>query len=137
MRVPFLVVLAFVVAAPAWGADEPSGCDKFKWPVERERAVLTAPDRVRLASGIELSSLPSTGIILALGATAEAKLPSPPERAPKEGTLRASRLQRPAAGWHVPSAFPAAVGSMSYRMDKHSSLRLSVVQPTAAAFAKP
>ena len=25
------------------GGGEPSGCDKFKWPIERERAALTAP----------------------------------------------------------------------------------------------
>ena len=37
-------------------AEEPSGCDKFKWNIDRERAALTAPDRVKLASGGELAA---------------------------------------------------------------------------------
>jgi hypothetical protein len=87
MRAPLLIALALFGAAPAWAAEEPSGCDKFKWPIGRERSALTAPDRIKLASGGELAALPSTGIALALRAPAEAKLPSPPERAPKEGTF--------------------------------------------------
>ena len=82
-----LLALALLSAAPAWAAEEPSGCDKFKWPIERERAALTAPDRAKLSSGNELAALPSSGITLALVAPADAKLPTPPERAPKEGTF--------------------------------------------------
>ena len=87
MRKSRLVVLLLLGAAPAWAAEEPSGCDKFKWPIERERAALTAPDRAKLASGNEQAALPSSGITLALVAPADAKLPTPPERAPKEGTF--------------------------------------------------
>ena len=87
MRKSCLVVLLLLGAAPAWAAEEPSGCDKFKWPIEHERAALTAPDRAKLASGGELAALPSSGITLALVAPADAKLPNPPERAPKEGTF--------------------------------------------------
>ena len=68
-------------------AEEPSGCDKFKWPIEHARAALTAPDRVKLASGAELAAIPATGMTFALVAPADAKLPSPPERAPKDGTF--------------------------------------------------
>src|ERR1700726_3664790 len=87
MRAPLLIALVWLGTAPAWAAEEPSGCDKFKWGIERERAALTAPDRVKLVSGGELAALPSTAMTLALRAPAEAKLPSPPERAPKEGTF--------------------------------------------------
>jgi hypothetical protein len=87
MRKSLVVALLLLGAAPAWAAEEPSGCDKFKWPIERERAALTAPDRAKLSSGNELAALPSSGITLALVAPADAKLPSPPERAPKEGTF--------------------------------------------------
>ena len=66
MRTAVLLALALLGAAPAWAAEEPSGCDKFKWPIERERAALTAPDRAKLASGGELAALPSTGVTLAL-----------------------------------------------------------------------
>jgi hypothetical protein len=76
-----------LLCAPAFAAEEPSGCDKFKWPIEHERAALTAPDRMQLPSGSELAAMPAAGFTLALTSPADAKLPSPPERAPKDGTL--------------------------------------------------
>jgi hypothetical protein len=95
-----LFVALVLAAAPAWAAEEPSGCDKFKWPIDRERAALTAPDRAKLASGAELTALPSTGVMLALVTPADAKLPTPPERAPKDGTFAgyASVKATPRAG---------------------------------------
>jgi hypothetical protein len=87
MRAPLLIALMLLGTAPAWAAEEPSGCDKFKWNIDREKAALTAPDRIKLASGGELTALPSTGVTLALRPPADANLPSPPERAPKEGTF--------------------------------------------------
>jgi hypothetical protein len=87
MRGSWSIALALLAAVPAKAAEEPSGCDKFKWSIERERAALTAPDRVKLASGGELTALPSTGMTLGLSAPAEARLPTPPERAPKDGTF--------------------------------------------------
>jgi hypothetical protein len=74
-------------AAPVGAAEEPSGCDKFKWPIDHERAALTGPDRVKLNSGSDVAAMPSTGITLSLVSPADAKLPSPPERAPKDGTM--------------------------------------------------
>jgi len=105
MRAPFLIALALLSTVPALAAEEPSGCDKFKWNIDRERAALTAPDRVKLASGGELAALPSTGVTLALRAPAEAKLPSPPERAPKDGTFAgfASIKSAPKAGVYTVS----------------------------------
>jgi hypothetical protein len=87
MRAPLLIALVLLGTSPAWAAEEPSGCDKFKWNIARERTALTAPDRIKLASGGEFAALPSTGITLTLRAPGEAGLPSPPERAPKEGTF--------------------------------------------------
>jgi len=100
MRASISAALLLCAAFPAFAAEEPSGCDKFKWPIERERAALTAPDRIKLASGGELAALPSTGITLALQPPADAKLPTPPERAPKEGTFAgfASFTTAPKAG---------------------------------------
>ena len=48
---------------------------------------MTAPDRVKLASGADLAAIPATGMTFTLVAPADAKLPSPPERAPKDGTF--------------------------------------------------
>ena len=87
MRAPLLIAFVLLGAVPAWSAEEPSGCDKFKWNIVHERAALTAPDRMKLVSGGELTALPSTGMTLDLSPPAEAKLPTPPERAPKEGTF--------------------------------------------------
>jgi hypothetical protein len=86
MRAPLLLAL-LLLGIPAYAAEEPSGCDKFKWNIDHERVALTAQDRIKLVSGGELSALPSTGMTLALVPPGEAKLPSPPERAPKEGTF--------------------------------------------------
>jgi hypothetical protein len=103
MRVLSLLAALTLGTTSALAADEPSGCDKFKWPIERERAALTAPDRARLTSGSEQAAVPSTGIMLALVAPGEAKLPSPPERAPKEGTFAgfASFKTAPKAGLYT------------------------------------
>jgi hypothetical protein len=103
MRTPLLIALLLLGAAPAWAAEEPSGCDQFKWPIERERAALTAPDRTKLTSGSALASLPSTAMTLVLRAPADAGLPSPPERAPKEGTFAgfASFKTAPKAGLYT------------------------------------
>jgi hypothetical protein len=87
MRILSFLAALSISATSALAAEEPSGCDKFKWPVERERAALTAPDRAKLASGSEQAAIPSSAITLALVAPQEAKLPSPPERAPKDGTF--------------------------------------------------
>lgn len=87
MRVLTLLALLSISTSSAFAAEEPSGCDKFKWPIERDRAALTAPDRAKLASGAEQAAIPSSAVTLGLVAPPEAKLPSPPERAPKDGTF--------------------------------------------------
>src|ERR1700735_4538884 len=105
MQKSLFVALVWLAAAPAVAAEEPSGCDKFKWNIDHERAALTAPDRVKLASGGELAAFPSTGMTLGLSAPAEARLPTPPERAPKEGTFAgfASFKAPPKAGTYTVS----------------------------------
>src|SRR3979490_1755463 len=89
MGSPLLMALLLLGTA-AYAAEEPSGCDKFKWGIERERAALTAPDRIKLASGGELAALPSTGVTLALPPPAEAKLPR--RRSPRQGRARLPAL---------------------------------------------
>lgn len=87
MRTSLFVVSLLLASAPAFAAEEPSGCDKFKWPIDHARAALTAPDRAKLASGSEQAALPPSGITLALVAAGDAQLPTPPQRAPKDGTF--------------------------------------------------
>ena len=83
---PLTLVLTLAACTAALAA-EPSGCDKFKWDIARERAALTAADRQKLTSGAEIAAIPATGIVLELRPAAEAKLPTAPERAPKDGTF--------------------------------------------------
>ena len=79
-------VLATLEAPRAW-AQEPVGCDKFKWDVARERAMLSRADAPKLASGSDLTATLSQAVVLDLQSQADAKLPSPPERAQKPGTF--------------------------------------------------
>ena len=84
MHARLIVALALLSSAPAWAA-EPSGCDKFKWPIDKERAALTSQDRLKTASGNELA-IPAKAV-LELRIPTEAKLPRAPERKPKDGTF--------------------------------------------------
>ena len=84
------VLALLLLSIPAHAAEEPSGSDKFKWYI----------DRSRLTPGAELNVLPASGVILSLAAPAEAKLPTPPERVPEDGTFAgfASFKAAPKAG---------------------------------------
>jgi hypothetical protein len=85
MRMTIIAALAALVAGPAL-AQEPVGCDKFKWPVDREMAALRSSDLKAIASGGDIAALPFAAKIM-LKSPKDAALPTPPERAPKEGTF--------------------------------------------------
>ncbi|MGJ4949311.1 hypothetical protein [Bradyrhizobium sp. HKCCYLS20291] len=80
-------LLLTLCATTATLAAEPSGCDKFKWDIARERAALTATNTPKLDSGADIAALPASSLSLSLRPAADAKLPTPPERAPKDGTF--------------------------------------------------
>ena len=77
-------------------AQEPVGCDKFKWPLDTERATAatapTAEDR-HPAPSVDAPRSPLRQIV-ALVPFADAKLPMPPERAPKSADTFAGFVQR-------------------------------------------
>ena len=123
MRKPLFVALTLLAAAPAMAAEEPSGCDKFKWNIDHARAALTAADRAKLNSGSELTALPATAVTIALVAPADAKLPTPPERAPKDGTF---------AGF---AKFPAVAKAGSYTVSLSNGAWIDLVQD--GHFLKP
>jgi hypothetical protein len=123
MRKYLFVTLTLLAAAPALAAEEPSGCDKFKWNIDHARAALTAPDRVKLNSGSELTALPATGVTISLVAPADARLPTPPERAPKDGTF---------AGF---AKFPAVPKAGSYTISLSNGAWIDLVQD--GHFLKP
>jgi hypothetical protein len=52
------------VALTSAVAQEPVGCDKFKWPVEKEMAALRAANLKAVASGSNVSVIPFAGTVL-------------------------------------------------------------------------
>jgi hypothetical protein len=78
-------VAALFIATQASG-QEPVGCDKFKFPVEREMTALRAPDVKGVASGANVVAVPFAGTARLLPLSA-ANLPKAPERLPKSGTF--------------------------------------------------
>lgn len=84
LHVVILVAASVLCVSQAW-AEEPVGCDKFKWDVTRERAAMTQADAPELASGAGLAEPLPQVVVLKLQSPADVKLPSPPERAPKPG----------------------------------------------------
>jgi hypothetical protein len=92
-----VAIVALLLATPAL-AQEPVGCDKFKWPLDRERALLATA--APIASGADVAQPLAAAVNVTLAPLADAKLPQPPTRAPKQpdsygGFLRVSSLPKP------------------------------------------
>jgi hypothetical protein len=82
MRLLFFIAL--LLATPALAQtpkQEPAGCDKFKWPIDKERALLAKATPAE--SGATMSQ-PAAKIKLAAGTL---KLPQPPSRQSKANTF--------------------------------------------------
>jgi hypothetical protein len=82
VKTAFIVIAACAMATSAF-AQEPVGCDKFKWPLDKERATLNGTDLPKITSGDRVAFPIPFGTIVALVPFADAKLPAPPERTPK------------------------------------------------------
>jgi hypothetical protein len=85
-----MALIAAAIAGPCLAQEsgpepeqEPVGCDKFKWPLDKERATLTGTDLPKLASGASVTWPIPWVTIVTLVPFADAKLPAAPERAPK------------------------------------------------------
>jgi hypothetical protein len=95
VKTALIILAACAMAAPAF-AQEPVGCDKFKWPLDKERATLNGTDLPKVVSGDRVTFPIPFGTIVALVPLADAKLPTPPERAPKSPDTFAGYFQVPA-----------------------------------------
>jgi hypothetical protein len=89
MRRLWLAAVALLMAMPVL-AQEPVGCDKFKWPLDKERALLAAATAA--SSGSEAKPI-DTAVKIALLPYADAKLPVTPERVPKSPDSNAGYLR--------------------------------------------
>jgi hypothetical protein len=92
MRVAIVVILGWLFAAPAH-AQEPVGCDKFKWPLDQERSLLTSGKAAAVASGSSVTSQIPVAVTVNLAPFADAKLAVTPERAPRLPTSFAGFIQ--------------------------------------------
>jgi hypothetical protein len=96
-RICHVLVIVFAMTTGAALAQEPVGCDKFKWPVEKERALLTSAKPV--APGGDVAQPLAAGVKLPLVPIADSKLPMEPSRKPKmaesyAGFIRYAALPR-------------------------------------------
>ena len=91
-----LVIIALCVSTAPALAQEPVGCDKFKWPPDKERATLTGSDLPKLASGSRAQWPLPFATTVTLLPFSEVKLPVAPERAPKSSNTFPGFIQAPA-----------------------------------------
>lgn len=99
----WLVAVALISAPGLAQAQEGSGCDGFKWPLDHERAALVRPDKASLPNGGALTY--DVAMTLELQPLSAAGLPKAPERAPKSPSAFAG---------HFTLAAPAKPGA--YRL---------------------
>ena len=116
MRVLGIVVFVLVSAARQAAAED-TGCDKFAWPLQRERAQFAAPDKVKVVAGAELAALPSAAVILSLQPATQASYLLPPERKPKFENWFGGALR-----------FPAPEKAGSYQVTLSQEAWIDVVQ---------
>jgi len=90
---PTFVLFALCVSAAPALAQEPVGCDKFKWPLDKERATLTGSDLPKLASGSRATWPLPFATMVTLKPFDEVKLPFAPERAPKSNNTFAGFIE--------------------------------------------
>ena len=108
-RVALTVVFGLISTAAF--AQEPVGCDKFKWPLDRERALLTGSSIKTIENGATIDVPTAAAVKVKLVSSADVKLPIAPERAPKassySGFVNMADLKEPgtykitlsAGGW--------------------------------------
>jgi hypothetical protein len=101
------IFLALTVAGASVRAEEPAGCDKFKWPIQREQAALASPDRQTVKEDGVLASGSAAMVLLAPVETVH--FTEAPQRAPAPKTYAAVlKLASPAAGVYTVSLSGAA-----------------------------
>ncbi|HEX4408631.1 MAG TPA: hypothetical protein VH206_07660 [Xanthobacteraceae bacterium] len=112
-----LFAISLCVIATHCLAQELVGCDKFKWPLDKERATLNGTDLPKLVSGASVAWPIPFASIITLVPFADAKLPTPPEQTPKSPVSFAGFIKAPA---------PAKAGS--YKITLSSEGWVDVIQ---------
>ena len=81
MRWIGLVGIALLALPGSVSAED--GCEKFAWPLARERAWVAAQDKASVASGATLAALPKAAIASSLQPAGQVAFELPPERKPR------------------------------------------------------
>ena len=116
MRFFSFVTVVYALVLPAL-AQEPVGCDKFRWSLDKERATLTGTDLPKVASGSEVKWPLPFATMVALVPLIDAKLPITPERSPKSQDTFGGSIQ-----------IGAPVKAGTYRITLSSAGWIDVVQ---------
>jgi hypothetical protein len=92
----FSITAAVLISllAPARAAE--GGCDKFAWPLVRERAWFATKEKPLVTAGQTLAAIPEGAFILRLQPGALATFAMPPERTPKSERWFGGMIRFPA-----------------------------------------
>ncbi|MDE5455449.1 hypothetical protein GWE18_21935 [Bradyrhizobium sp. CSA112] len=95
--VGFAAALIVSVATASAAAD---GCEKFAWPLARDRAAFAAADKTTISAGETLAALPAGALVIRLQPGPQASFAMPPERKPRleqwhGGLVRLPALPKP------------------------------------------
>ena len=110
MRRASFSALAFAVLAWPALAQDVSGCAKFKWPVDRERAAFGTPGLQAIDPGKPLPGIMDPAIVK-LKPVAEAGFERPPGHQPKAGTFGAVLKTPPIA---VPGSYQVTLSDEAW-----------------------
>jgi hypothetical protein len=80
-RIGFVCVIAILLLSAASAAED--GCEKFAWPLARERAWFAASEKASVAAGEFLTAIPNGAFTVSLQPGSEASFLLPPERKPR------------------------------------------------------
>src|ERR1700760_684031 len=86
-----LIIAASLLCAAGAFAAEPSGCDKFAWPLTEEQQLLGGAQKARAGSDLDREA--KKAVEIALAPLADAGLPMAPERAPQKTPALAGYLR--------------------------------------------
>src|SRR5262249_36585191 len=76
-KAALVLILALL---PVRAASEDGGCDKFAWPLARERDWFAASDKTKIASGDHLAAVPTEAFVVRLQPANQTSFALPPEK---------------------------------------------------------
>ncbi|KRR10743.1 hypothetical protein [Bradyrhizobium valentinum] len=98
LRSGLVAIVLIASFGPAAAADD--GCEKFAWPLARDRAAFAAADKTTISAGETLAALPAGALVIRLQPGPQASFAMPPERKPRleqwhGGLVRLPALPKP------------------------------------------